>query len=71
MSKAEELAERISAKTDWYEFDYQSWCAEAAGLLRQQDEAIRVALEALEEIVGVKMTYKQAEAIKLLREVQG
>jgi hypothetical protein len=34
------LAERIHPQTDWYEFDSQSWCNEAAALLRQQHDAI-------------------------------
>jgi hypothetical protein len=41
------LAERIHPQTDWYEFDSQSWCNEAAAELRRQHEAIVALSEAL------------------------
>ena len=34
-TKAEQLAERIHPQTDWYEFDQQTWCNEAAAELRR------------------------------------
>lgn len=37
MSRASELADRIHPRTDWYEFDAQTWCNEAAAELRRLD----------------------------------
>ena len=35
MNKALELANRICPGLDWYEFDYQTWCVDAAAELRR------------------------------------
>jgi len=48
MTRALELADRIHDGTDWYEFDAQSFCLEVSVLLREQHEALKAALYALE-----------------------
>lgn len=38
MSKAIELADRITPETDWYEFHAEPWCESAAAELRRLAE---------------------------------
>ena len=85
MSKAEELAQRLDSipfvgfeHDDLYGIQDPSDCKEAAALLRKQDEAIKLALEALDSVEwhgggscwAVDPELIEA-AIAKLREVQG
>lgn len=50
MSRASELADRIHPRTDWYEFDTQTWCNEAAAELRRLERLNAELVEALRDL---------------------
>jgi hypothetical protein len=71
MSKSEELAKALEQGYCSYEH-----MVEAAAYIRHQDEAIKLAIEALEDGWSTKYTGKDARALgdaalSKLREVQG
>ena len=75
MSKAEELAHRLDFEYAdngaGYNTEWTRGLQEAAALLREQDEAIKLALEALEQILPIKFSTIELRkaAIAKLREV--
>ena len=71
------LAERVKALCI-YAADWKRWCLEREAQQERKDEAIKLALEALESCVSYGamtgdewVSEKAHSAIKLLREVQG